>query len=466
MATTRIISMHINKGKNIAECLTDRIDYSKNPEKTQGGELISAWQCDPKTADAEFLFSKRQYRTLTGREQQSDVIAYQVRQSFKPGEITPEEANRIGYEFAVRFLKGKHAFIVATHTDKKHIHNHIIWNSTTLDCKRKFRDFLGSGRAVARLSDAICTEHRLSVIHEPKRGGSHYGKWLGDKAKPTHRELLCALIDDAITQKLTDFDSLLKLLADAGCEVRRRGNTLSLRHPDRKGFIRLASIDGYTEDELRAVLAGEKEHTPRRNRAQTTPKKDTLLIDIEAKLQAGKGSGYERWAKVFNIKQMAQTYNYLRQHGLLNYEELEARAAGATERFHTLSEQIKAAEGRMAEITVLRTHIANYARTRDVYIGYRKAGYSKKYLAEHESDILMHRAAKKAFDELGVKKLPTVRCLQDEYAKLLAEKKAAYAAYRTARDEMRELLIHKQNVDRMLGKNERSEEKKNEHDRQ
>ena len=163
---------------------------------------------------------------------------------------------------------------------------------------------------------------------------------------------------------------------------------------------------------------------------------------------------------------MAQTYNYLRQHGLLNYEELEARAAGATERFHTLSEQIKAAEGRMAEITVLRTHIANYARTRDVYIGYRKAGYSKKYLAEHESDILMHRAAKKAFDELGVKKLPTVRCLQDEYAKLLAEKKAAYAAYRTARDEMRELLIHKQNVDRMLGKNERSEEKKNEHDRQ
>ena len=466
MATTRIISMHINKGKNIAECLTDRIDYSKNPEKTRGGELISAWQCDPKTADAEFLFSKRQYRTLTGREQQNDVIAYQVRQSFKPGEITPEEANRIGYEFAVRFLKGKHAFIVATHTDKKHIHNHIIWNSTTLDCKRKFRDFLGSGRAVARLSDAICTEHRLSVIHEPKRGGSHYGKWLGDKAKPTHRELLCALIDDAITQKLTDFDSLLKLLADAGCEVRRRGNTLSLRHPDRKGFIRLASIDGYTEDELSAVLAGKKEHTPHRNRAQITPKKDTLLIDIEAKLQAGKGGGYERWAKVFNIKQMAQTYNYLRQHGLLNYEELEARAAGATERFHTLSEQIKAAEGRMAEITVLRTHIANYARTRDVYIGYRKAGYSKKYLAEHESDILLHRAAKKAFDKLGVKKLPTVRCLQDEYAKLLAEKKAAYAAYRIARDEMRELLIHKQNVDRMVGKNERSEEKKNEHDRQ
>ena len=466
MATTRIISMHVSHGKTIADCLTDRIDYSKNPDKTQGGELISAYQCDPKTADAEFLFAKRQYKTLTGREQQSDVIAYQVRQSFKPGEITPEEANRVGYEFAERFLKGRHAFFVATHTDKKHIHNHIIWNSTTLDCKHKFRDFLGSGRAVARLSDVICTEHRLSVIAAPKRGKNHYGKWLGDNAKPTHRELLCGLIDAALLQKPDGFDALLKLLAEAGCEVRRRGDTLSLRHPDKKGFVRLASIEGYTEDALRAVLAGEKEHTPRRKRAQATRKKDALLIDIEAKLQAGKGAGYERWAKVFNVKQMAQTYNYLREHGLLDYEELEARAATATERYHALSAQIKAAEGRMAEIAVLKTHIANYAKTRDVYAGYRKAGYSKKYLAEHESDILLHKAAKNAFDELCVKKLPSVKSLQEEYAKLLAEKKAAYAEYRRSRDEMRELLLHKQNVDRMLGKNEREEEKKKEHDRQ
>jgi len=242
MATTRIISMHVNQGKTIADCLTDRIDYSKNPDKTQGGELISAYQCDPKTADAEFLYSKRQYQTVTGREQRHDVIAYQVRQSFKPGEITPEDANRVGYEFAERFLKGRHAFFVATHTDKRHIHNHIIWNSTTLDCKRKFRDFLGSGRAVARLSDAICTEHRLSVIADPKRGKNHYGKWLGNKAKPSHRELLCGLVDAALLRRPDGFDALLKLLAEAGCKVRRRGNTLSLRHPDKKGFVRLSSI--------------------------------------------------------------------------------------------------------------------------------------------------------------------------------------------------------------------------------
>ena len=466
MATTRIIPMHQNKGKTIRQCLSDRLDYGKNPDKTQDGQLISAYACDPETADAEFALSKREYFQLTGRRQDSDVIAYQVRQSFKPGEITPEDANRVGYEFAERFLKGRHAFFVATHTDKRHIHNHIIWNSTTLDCKHKFRDFLGSGRAVARLSDSICTEHRLSVIADPNRGKNHYGKWLGDNAKPTHRELLCGLIDAALLRRPDSFDALLKLLRDAGCEVRRRGDTLSLRHPDKKGFVRLSSIDGYTEDELRAVLAGEKEHTPRKKRTQATRKKNTLLIDIEAKLQTGKGVGYERWAKVFNVKQMAQTYNYLREHGLLDYAELEEKAAAATGQFHALSAQIKSAETRMAEIAVLKTHIINYAKTRDVYAGYRKAGYSKKYLAEHERDILLHKAAKNAFDELGVKKLPTVKSLQEEYAKLLAEKKAAYAEYRTARDEMRELLLHKQNVDRMLGKDERSEEKKQEHDRQ
>ena len=140
MATTRIIPMHLNKGKTLAQCLADRTEYGMNPDKTEGGALISAFACEPETAVSEFALSKREYRELTGRVQESDVIAYQVRQSFKPGEVTPEEANRIGYEFAKRFLKGRHAFLVCTHTDKKHIHNHIYWNSTALDCTRKFKN--------------------------------------------------------------------------------------------------------------------------------------------------------------------------------------------------------------------------------------------------------------------------------------------------------------------------------------
>lgn len=185
-----------------------------------------------------------------------------------------------------------------------------------------------------------------------------------------------------------------------------------------------------------------------RDRTKAAP---NLLIDIQEKLQAGKGSGYERWAKVFNLKQMSQTLNYLSENGLLEYAALEEKAAAASARFNELSTQIKDAEKRLAEIAVLKTHIINYVKTRDVYAGYRKAGYSKKYLAEHESDILLHKAAKKAFDELGVKKLPTVKALQTEYATVLAAKKHAYGEYVKARSEMRGVQTAKANVDRLLG---------------
>ena len=156
LAATRLIAMRKNKGKSIAACLHDHTSYIQNPDKTEQGELVSSYQCSPLTVDEEFMLTKRLYEQTTGRRQKSDVIAYQVRQSFRPGEVTPEEANRIGYEFAERFLKGKHAFIVATHTDRAHIHNHIIYNSTALDGTRKFRDFFFSALAVQRLSDLIC----------------------------------------------------------------------------------------------------------------------------------------------------------------------------------------------------------------------------------------------------------------------------------------------------------------------
>ena len=164
MAATRLIALHKNKGKSVAACLKSRTDYVQNPDKTEHGELISSYECSPLTVDEEFMLSKRQYELVTGRRQKSDVIAYQIRQSFKPGEITAEEANKVGYELAMRFTKGKYAFIVATHTDREHIHNHIIYNSTALDGTRKFRDFFFSALAVQRLSDLICLEHQLSVI--------------------------------------------------------------------------------------------------------------------------------------------------------------------------------------------------------------------------------------------------------------------------------------------------------------
>ena len=182
--------------------------------------------------------------------------------------------------------------------------------------------------------------------------------------------------------------------------------------------------EGYGLEDLRAVLLGKKAHTPRKKTVtQAEPPKINLLVDIQAKLQAGKGAGYTRWAKVFNLKQMAQTMNYLSENNLLEYALLEEKAAAVTAHRNELSAQIKAAEKRMAEIAVLRTHIVNYAKTREAYVAYRKAGYSKKFREEHEEEILLHQAAKNAFDEMGVKKLPKVKELQTEYAKCWKKRK-------------------------------------------
>jgi hypothetical protein len=466
MATTRLMPLHTGKGRDVGTAISDIIDYAENPEKTDYGRLITGYECDSRTADAEFLFSKRQYAALTGRTRGADdVIAYHLRQSFVPGEVTPEEVNRIGCELAKRFTKGKHAFIVCTHIDKKHIHNHIIWNSTSLDCTQKFRNFWGSIRAVRRLNDTLCIENELSIVENPKRHGKSYNKWLGDQAKPTQRELLRMAIDTALAKKPADFYALLKLLREAGYEV-KTGNVPALRGRNQKRFIRLDTLgSGYGEPELRAVLSGEKTHKPRKRIIQPSAEKHVnLLVDIQTKLRAGNGAGYERWAKVFNLKQMAQTVNYLTEHSLLEYDALAAETASATAQYTELSAQIKAAETRLAEIAVLKTQIINYVKTRDTYVAYRKTGYSKKFLVEHESDILLHKAAKKAFDELGVKKLPTIKSLQTEYATLLVEKKAAYADYRQARDKMKELLTVKANVDRLLGTDRCEVEKEKEHE--
>lgn len=452
MATTRIIPMHRNKGKSIAACLKDRTEYAKNPVKTEGGTLVSAYECDPRIIDSQFLLAKHEYKVITGREQERDVIAYQVRQSFKPGEITPEEANRVGYEFASRFLKGNHAYIVATHIDRKHIHNHIIWNSTNLDCTGKFHNFWHSTKAVRRLSDMICVEHGLSIVENPQGKGVHYGKWLGNQRKPSHRDMLRVAIDDAIAQKPAEFNALLKLLRQAGYEI-KPGKQPAFRGKNQQRFIRLDTLGaGYTVDELMATLAGKRTHVPQKQWMPVAAKPEiNLLVDIQQKLQAGKGAGYERWAKVFNLKEMAKTMNYLMEHGLTDYNELSEKATTATSRFHTLSVQIKTSEKRLAEIAVLRTHIQNYIKTRDTYTAYRKAGYSAKFRAEHDAEILLHQAAKKAFDELGVKKLPTVAHLNHKYAELWAEKKKLYVDYRNVKNEMKELAVAKQNVDRLLG---------------
>ena len=456
LAATRLIALHKNKGKSVAACLKSRTDYAQNPDKTNKGELVSSYECSPLTADEEFMLSKRQYELMTGRRQKSDVIAYQIRQSFKPGEITAEEANKVGHELAMRFTKGKYAFIVATHTDREHIHNHIIYNSTALDSTRKFRDFLLSGLAVQRLSDLICLEHQLSVIEiKPYRERQKRTLY---PPKESNRDCLCGVIANILAENPKDYEDFLQKLEQQGYEV-KRGKYTSVKGARQKRFIRFRTLGtGYGEDEIKAVIAGEAEHRPHQKQP---PKEQSfhLLVDIQAKLSEGKGEGYARWAKRYNLKEMSKTLIFLQENKIGSIEEMQERVNAATARYHELGDSIKAAEQRMAEIAVLRAHIVNYARTRPVYDAYRKAGYSKKFLEEHREQITLHKAAKVAFDEASLKKLPKVKELDAEYAALLSQKKAAYPAYRKARDKMQELKKAQKNVELFFTEGKDTKEK-------
>ena len=464
MATTRIIPMHTGKGKTIAQCLSDRTGYGMNPEKTNGGELIITYACDPHTADAEFLLAKREYMQLTGREQKSDVIAYQIRQSFKPGEITPEEAQKVGYEFASRFLKGKHAFIVCTHTDKKHIHNHIYWSAVTLDCKHKFRDFRGSWRAVAKLSDIICIAHQLSVVQEPKRyTHSHYGKWLGNRAKLSNREQLRVAIDEALAKHPHTFDAFLELMQQSGYRI-KPGKHITFCMDGQKN-IRMDSLQaGYTEEEIRAVISGGKKHTPRKKRDRSVAPKIQQVLDMDAIRAANKGLAYERWATNFNTNAASKSLWYMQTYCGGSYERLSQASDTAVERCCELSAQLDTMQTRLTEIAMLKQHIINYSRTRQVFQEYKAAGYSKKFLKEHQQEIEDHRAAKRVFNELGLKKLPTVKSLNEEYSQVLAAKKSVYAQLRTAEAERRELLIHRENLRPILSPEEKPRGKRKEQD--
>ncbi len=456
MAACRLIALHINKGKTIAQCLADRTDYSQNAEKTNGGEYISSYECDPETADQEFLLSKRQYLQMTGRTQEHDVIAYQIRQSFKPGEITPEEANEIGYELAMRFTKGKHAFLVATHIDKAHIHNHIIYNSTTLDCLHKFRDFRRSGLAVQRLSDMICLEHGKSVIKP--RPYKERAKRTDYPRRPCHRDDIRLAIDKALLKQPKDFEELIRLLEEAGFEY-KDGKQPSLRGKDGGRFLRFRSLgEGYTVEDLKAALAGKGRHPVKSGKTQNHRRSLDLPINIQEKLAAGKGAGYERWAKVYNLKAAAKAILFLQEKDIHTMEQLRKKTEDITRHSHELLDSVKQSEKRLAEIAILRKHIVNYAKTRETYIAYRKAGYSRKFYEAHREELTLHKAAKEAFDQLEIKKIPKVKELNAEYAKVLESKKKNYGEYRKVRTEMQDYQIALKVAEACVG--EEAEEKK------
>ena len=435
------------------QSMADRHDYDQKAEKTQNGELVSSFMCSPETAAEEFEISKQLYHQITGRKQspEHDIIMYRIIQSFKPGEISPEDANRLGYELAMKFTRGQHQFVVSTHVDKAHIHTHIEFNSTNLNCDAKFQNVKNSAFILRRLNDELCRAHGISVIENPKPSAKKQKEIAAVKYGTSHKEQLRQTIDRVLPDCQGYDDFLAKMRAE-GYEI-REGKKLSFRAPGWDRFTRSDKLGAdYTKEALRERSTNRGGRSSAARKAVPhAGRKVNMLIDIQAKMAAGKGAGYERWAKIFNLKEAAKTLNFLIENDLTDYDELTVRAEQAGDRFDEVSRRIKQLEGRMAEVAQLKTHIINYSKTREVYAAYKKSRHKKEFLAEHGAEIAQHEAAKKAFDALGGKPIPKVAQLSQEYAALLAEKQEQYAEYKALRQDMIAYRTAKRNVDKTLG---------------
>ena len=351
-------------------------------------------------------------------------------------------------------------FFVCTHIDKEHIHNHIYYNSTAYDRSRKFRNFIGSSFALRRLSDRVCLEHDLSVIVNPKLHSKgrylHYGQWLGENQKLSQKEQIRLAIDAALTERPEDFADFLRRMETAGIQVKHgRGGVISFLVPGQQRAARFRAStlgDGYGPEDVQAVIDGKAPTRTATARKAPAPRRVNLLIDIQERMRQGKGPAYERWAKVYNLKQMAAALQYLKEHQLFEYDDLAAKTDAATERFHTLAGDIQQTEAELSRVSDLMAAVVQYAKTRPVFDGYKAAKYSRKYLVEHEAELADYRAAKATMAELlGGEKLPKMDVLKEKRRQLAARKKALYLEYRKAQQDMRELVAVKGSVDHLRG---------------
>ena len=438
MAATCIMSIHINKGKTARQCIGDRLDYIMNPKKTDGGLLVSTYACSPETAADEFMFFRQEYQQNTGRTQENEVIGYHVRQAFKPEEITPEEANEIGKELASRMTDDQFAYVVATHIDKHHIHNHIIICSTDLEGQHKYRDVKQSAKDLAQISDSLCREHSLSVIQNPQDKTVTYDKWQGNQRKFTHRDELRMIIDAALRMQPDGFDALMQLLEDVGCRI-KHGAHISIKLPEGERYIRLDTLGPeYDEASLRRSLIGDHVHIPKIPRGDFTESQVKRLIDIEAKLRAGKGKGYQAWAERTNIDAKAQMIIFMKEHQIGSLEELNDQIQELTDQRNSLKASIREKQNRMKEINRRRQAIRDYSRTKEVYTQYRESNWSVNFYLEHRQEIEDHRNAQAVYSFLDGK-MPTLKELTAEYDELKEQKENDQAALSELKPKLTDL---------------------------
>ena len=434
--------MAVTKIKPVKSTLSKALDYIENPDKTDGKMLISSFGCSYETADIEFGY------TLSQALDKGSNLAFHLIQSFAPGEVDYEKAHEIGKQLADAVTKGQHEYVVTTHIDKGHIHNHVIFCAVNFVDHHKYNSNKRSYYGIRNMSDKLCRENGLSVV-VPGKGskGKSYAEYQAEKTGTSWKGKLKIAVDALIPQ-VSSFEELLTRLQAAGYEI-KPGKYVSCRAPGQERFTRLRAStlgDGYDLQDVLSAIEGKEKRPGRSER------KISLAVDIQAKLAAGKGPGYERWAKVFNIKQMAAALAYIQDNGLTDYEQLAQKATEAADRFHTISEQIKQTEQAMKTNAGLKAATVQYAKTRPVFEQYKATKYSRKFLAEHEADLELYRAAQAEMRSLlGGAKLPKMDVLKEEGRKLTAKKKQLYGEYQKARRDMQEIVTIKANIDTLMG---------------
>ena len=437
--------MAVTKIKAIRGTLSKAIAYILNPEKTDEKLLVSSYGCASETAAREFEWTRK----IAEQKGMNPVriIARHVIQSFEVGEVTPELAHEIGKQFADEILGGKYEYVLTTHIDKDHVHNHLIFNAVDFVDYHAYKSYKRIYYDMREVSDRLCKENGLSVIPPSQNKGMGYKEYTEAKRGTSWKQKLKQTIDRlVITAK--DYDDFLRLMQEAGYEI-KTGKYISFRAEGQERFTRSKTLgENYTEERIKERIAGR---TPRRSQRQTTPKGISLIGDIQERIRLIDSKGYEHKAKLTILKEAARTLNYLTENNLLQYADLEKKVEDVHGSYDRTSKELKGVEARLREVQPLIKNISNYQRLKPVYDAFQKAKDKPGFKAKHEAELVIFEAARSTLLAMqGDEKLPSLKTLQAEQQRLLEEQQRLYDERAKLKKEARLIDTMKANVDIFL----------------
>ena len=425
--------------------MSKAIAYILNPEKTDEKLLVSSYGCASETAAREFEWTRK----IAEQKGMNPVriIARHVIQSFEIGEVTPELAHEIGKQFADEILGGKYEYVLTTHIDKDHVHNHLIFNAVDFVDYHAYKSYKRIYYDMREVSDRLCKENGLSVIPPSQNKGMGYKEYTEAKRGTSWKQKLKQTIDRiVITAK--DYDDFLRLMQEAGYEI-KTGKYISFRAKGQERFTRSKTIgENYTEERIKERIAGR---TPRRSQRQTTPKGISLIGDIQERIRLIDSRGYEYKAKLTILKEAARTLNYLTENSLLQYADLEKKVEDVHSSYDRTGKELKGVEARLREVQPLIKNISNYQRLKPVYDAFQKAKDKPSFKAKHEAELVIFEAARSTLLAMqGDEKLPSLKTLQAEQQRLLKEQQRLYDERAKLKKEVKQIETIKSNVDTFL----------------